>query len=476
MFVYDIKGENYAATAGFRKQFSVAINFSPTQADSLKFNPLLEVRKGDLEVRDVQNIASVLVDPSSSKDELNHWESSAQILLTGVILHVLYAREEKSLAEVLRFITDPSRTIQDTLVAMRDTPHLESGPHPVVQSVAQQMLNKAHEELSGVVSSAVTLLQLFSDPIVARNTASSDFTIDSLINSKHPYAFYFIVPPPDLVRTRALVRLVITQFCGRLTESLEAAHQRPHRTLILLDEFASLGRFQYIEQSIAFLAGYGVNCFLICQTMDQIEKLYGVKNGVRDNCKVNVFFGAVETNTARTLSDLIGRKTERRRQLNFSGSRIAPWLSNVMESDVEMSRELMTLDEILTMSFDEQLIKIASMPVYKGKKVFYYQDKRFEGRHHLAVPKTTDQMQEEARYLSIENVWSNVKPQALAVIQANKHSSESIKVGIKENEEVAEAADKNTVDEERSMVDEDNVFIPDVDEYEEGDPLNEYAG
>lgn len=482
VFVYDIKGENYAASAGFRKQFSVVINFSPTQNESLKFNPLLEVRKGDLEVRDVQNIATVLVDPSSSKDELNHWESSAQILLTGVILHVLYACEEKSLAQVLNFITDPTRTVQETLTVMRDTPHTADGPHPVCQSVAQQMLNKAYEELSGVISSSVTLLQLYSDPVVARNTATSDFTIDSLIHSEHPYAFYFIVPPPDLVRTRALVRLLITQFCGRLTEDLEAAKKRPHRTLLLLDEFASLGRFKHIEASIAFLAGYGVNCFLICQTQDQLESLYGVKNGIRDNCKVNIFFGAVETNTSRTLSELIGKKTERRRQLNFSGSRIAPWLSNVMESDVEMSRELMTPDEILTMPADEQLIKIASLPVYRGKKIYYYQDKRFEGRHHLPVATSATEMTKELRYLNIDDVWQNVKADPIKIIKVNKSKSENnTEDRNTENEidyDAVEIEDEKNItiidsDNQDAIDESDDEYLPENDITE--DALEDYA-
>ena len=64
--IHDIKGENWALTAGWRAQFSHCLLFDPTNPWSARFNPLLEVRKGPHEVRDVQNIADILVDPEGA--------------------------------------------------------------------------------------------------------------------------------------------------------------------------------------------------------------------------------------------------------------------------------------------------------------------------------------------------------------------------------------------------------------------------
>ena len=64
--VHDIKGENWQLTAGFRAQHGRVLLFDPTNAKSSAYNPLLEVRRGEWEVRDVQNIADVLVDPEGS--------------------------------------------------------------------------------------------------------------------------------------------------------------------------------------------------------------------------------------------------------------------------------------------------------------------------------------------------------------------------------------------------------------------------
>ena len=71
--VHDIKGENWELTAGFRSGFNRVLLFDPTNPASSAYNPLLEVRRGIWEVRDVQNVADVLVDPEGSLEKHNHW-------------------------------------------------------------------------------------------------------------------------------------------------------------------------------------------------------------------------------------------------------------------------------------------------------------------------------------------------------------------------------------------------------------------
>ena len=64
--IRDIKGENWQLTAGWRATFSHCLLFNPTDGSSARYNPLLEVRKGANEVRGVQNVADILVDPEGA--------------------------------------------------------------------------------------------------------------------------------------------------------------------------------------------------------------------------------------------------------------------------------------------------------------------------------------------------------------------------------------------------------------------------
>jgi type IV secretion system protein VirD4 len=99
--VHDIKGENWALTVGWRCGFGRVLLFDPTNADSTAYNPLLEVRRGEWEGRDVQNIADVLVDPEGALERRNHWEKTSHSLLVGTILHVPWAVSTSSRVRLL---------------------------------------------------------------------------------------------------------------------------------------------------------------------------------------------------------------------------------------------------------------------------------------------------------------------------------------------------------------------------------------
>ena len=66
--VLDIKGENWALTAGWRKsQDQVVLRFDPSDPSgaSARFNPLEELRIDTMMgIPDVQNMAAMLVDPN----------------------------------------------------------------------------------------------------------------------------------------------------------------------------------------------------------------------------------------------------------------------------------------------------------------------------------------------------------------------------------------------------------------------------
>jgi hypothetical protein len=79
---------------------------------------------------------------------------------------------------------------------------------------------------------------------------------------------YLVVPPSDISRTKPLVRLILNQIGRRLTEDLQAKGRR-HRLLFMLDEFPALGRLDFFESALAFMAGYGLKCFLIAQSLNQ---------------------------------------------------------------------------------------------------------------------------------------------------------------------------------------------------------------
>lgn len=378
--VHDIKGENWTLTSGFRSRYGRVLLFDPTNRDSAAYNPLLEVRRGEWEVRDVQNIADVLVDPEGALERRNHWEKTSHSLLVGAILHVLYAEMDKTLAGVANFLSDPKRPIETTLRAMMTTAHLgEAGPHPVIASAARELLNKSENERSGVLSTAMSFLGLYRDPIVAQVTRQCDWRIRDLVEDERPTTLYLVVPPSDISRTKPLVRLILNQIGRRLTEDLHAK-QRRHRLLLMLDEFPALGRLDFFESALAFMAGYGLKSFLIAQSLNQIERAYGPNNSILDNCHVRVSFATNDERTARRVSDALGMATELRAMKNYAGHRLSPWLGHLMVSRQETARPLLTPGEVMQLPPDDELILISGCPPIRAQKARYYEDRQLRQR------------------------------------------------------------------------------------------------
>jgi type IV secretion system protein VirD4 len=383
--IHDIKGENWQLTAGWRARFSHCLLFNPTDPRSAKYNPLLEIRRGAHEVRDAQNIADILVDPEGALERRNHWEKTSHSLLVGAILHILYAEEDKTLARVATFLSDPQRSFVATLRRMMSTNHLGTPDspqvHPVVASAAREVLNKSENERSGVLSTAMSFLGLYRDPTVAEVTSRCDWRIADLIDAKQPVSLYLVVPPSDISRTKPLIRLVLNQIGRRLTEHLHAAGEgKQHKLLLMLDEFPALGRLDFFETSLAFMAGYGIRAFLIAQSLNQIEKAYGDHNAILDNCHVRVAFATNDERTAKRISDALGTATEQRAMRNYAGHRLAPWLAHVMVSRQETARALLTPGEVMQLPPSDELVLVSGLSPIRARKLRYFEDRTFTSR------------------------------------------------------------------------------------------------
>ncbi len=414
--VHDIKGENWELTAGLRARHGRVLLFDPTNPNSAAYNPLLEVRRGAWEVRDVQNVADVLVDPEGSLERRNHWEKTSHALLVGAILHVLYAETDKTLAGVANFLSDPRRPIDTTLHAMMKTAHLGGGPHPVIASAARELLNKSDNERSGVLSTAMSFLGLYRDPVVAQVTSRCDWRIRDLVEGNRPATLYLVVPPSDISRTKPLVRLILNQIGRRLTEDLHAKGRR-YRLLLMLDEFPALGRLDFFESALAFMAGYGLKSFLIAQSLNQIEKAYGPNNAILDNCHVRVSFATNDERTAKRVSDALGTATELRAMKNYAGHRLSPWLGHLMISRQETARPLLTPGEVMQLPPDDELVLVSGCPPIRAKKARYFEDRRLTERV-FAPPKPQENKPDD---VTTSDDWTRLPvPMAVAKESAPK--------------------------------------------------------
>ena len=154
---------------------------------------------------------------------------------------------------------------------------------------------------------------------------------------------------------------------------------------MMLDEFPALGRLDFFESALAFMAGYGLRAFMIAQSLNQIEKAYGANNSILDNCHVRVAFATNDERTAKRISDALGTATEMRSQRNYAGHRLSPWLGHLMMSRQESARPLLTPGEVMQLPPHEEIVMVSGHAPVRAQKIRYFEDQNFASR---ALPAT----------------------------------------------------------------------------------------
>jgi type IV secretion system protein VirD4 len=408
VIVHDLKGENWATTAGWRKRsIQICLKFDPTDTTgcSVKYNPLEEVRiRTHHEAEDVQNIVHMIVDPHGHGLH-DHWVKTGAALLTGTILHVLYAEPTKTLRGVAGLLSDPDAAMEETINRILATKHDPEGKmgwrdyrgrstqtHPIVAESMRELLNKSENERSGVFSTAMSFLSLYRDPVVAANTERSEFHVNDLMNHERPVSLYLVVPLASRDRLRPLIRLIINQIVRTLTASMNYRNGRAipnyvHPLLLMLDEFPTLGRLEVFAEALSLIAGYGLRACLIAQDLSQIHAAYGHDESITSNCNTRVAFAPNRIETARWISAMAGNTTVRHshRTLSNGGASI---------SEPEIARPLITPDEVMRMSNDNALIFTSGHPTIRARKLFYFKQPRFAARAAIPPPGQSDRVVE----------------------------------------------------------------------------------
>lgn len=398
----DPKGENYEITGGYRSQFSYVWKHSPVSHETLRFNILDEI-SGESPFRDASMIADILVTPSDGKIDgsSKHWIDTARDLLTGAILHVKCSSyPDKSLYGVLSFLSravvnsasdDRGASLLDSMI---NSPHCSSDIHEIVANVARRNLARPDEERGSVFSTAVTALQIFEDPFVKYATSASDFCLNDFTALENPISLYITCPFSDLDRLSTYMRLVITFILRKFSQG-ETSHDTQKLTnpiLILIDEFPTLGYFPALETMMGILAGYGITFFLVCQTPNQLFKLYGQDTAILDHCRYVATYNMTDIKSAEMFSKMMGVEGVTHSNMSTSGSRYDFGMNNLNVSEQSIQRNVMNADELVHLPANRVVVFGQGMPATICKKVAYYDDPRFKAKAHRPVPATRKEL------------------------------------------------------------------------------------
>ena len=283
----------------------------PAKVYRVSYDPLADVRiNTDDEVRQLLAIGDAIVMSDGDKD--GHWTDSARMIFVGIMEAVLHTEKDRS-NHTLTFCRsiyqrglsqyepneegDTRETAVDYLRNAPDTPGM-------LAKDALTLLEDAGEEEAGSFSTTLARqLQFLSDPRMQRHLKNDGFSLARAVRQNA--SIYICLPPSQIARMKRWMRMLI-----RVGLDAKMFADKPHRgiqTLFLLDEFSSLGKMSEIEDSAAYMAGYGIKLVPVIQNIGQVKELYA-KNWETflANAGAIIAWGLNDLDSEKYVSDRIG--------------------------------------------------------------------------------------------------------------------------------------------------------------------------
>lgn len=373
--VLDVKRENWDATAGFRQKHGQSVFlFNPTDPEgrTARYNPLGYIDRDDPDhvVIELQKIATMLFVPPERGEPF--WTDSARTAFVGVGAYLAVADQPFTIGSIYRLMTTGDTRGFFRRVLDDRSLKLSQG----CRNALADFTSGADNTFAGIVQTVTSKLSLWLNPRVDAATEDSDFDLRALRTK--PMSIYLGVSPDELDRVAPLYNLLFQQLIDLNVRALPDA-TTPHQVLVILDEFARIGRAQVIASAFSYVAGYGIRLLPVIQSRSQLRAVYGehVANEIVANCGVEVAFTPKELRVANELSERIGYVGQEAvtKSLTIHGI-----LANRSKSMSDQRRALLLPQELMQFSQDELLLLRGGIPPIHGDKIRFYGDALFRSR------------------------------------------------------------------------------------------------
>jgi type IV secretion system protein VirD4 len=373
-FVIDVKGENFLATQRQRRGYGPVHAFAPydTRIPTSRINPLDFIRRGTVnEADDARTIAALLIEASGSEKD-KFWEEAARSLLAGLILYTIYEApsSHRTLSAAIGLLLSPLDQLDAHIARMS---RHSVGAIATAGAAARGM---TEEMLRSIVASASSQVGCWAPGgALELLTNRSDFAFDVL---RQLAASFFLILPPERIREN---RSVLRLLCGIAIRTLTRSWPKPDakRILFILDEFANLGRMEDVEDGVTYLAGNGIQLWMIVQDFSQLKNAYKEKaETIFANCGARIVFNVQDLETAKKVSEMIGNRTVvLESPTQTSGPLFMP--GSVGTGHSLAGRPLLTPDEVMRLDRRRQIVFLDENRPILGEKWFYFERPEFAG-------------------------------------------------------------------------------------------------
>jgi type IV secretion system protein VirD4 len=384
----DVKKENWTLTAGYRRACGQAVYlFDPLARDgrTARWNPLDYVsEEPGQRVSDLQLIASMFFPDPPGADPF--WAAGGRSLFLGIALYLFSTPSyPHTIGEILRqgmatdeegFAAHWKRVIHGRM----------SGAHPLPDTCVRALydvIDLAPQTASSIRKTFTSRLELWANPVLDAATSASDFDLRQL--RRRPISIYLGVMPKDLDRLAPLMSLFFQQAIALQTDELpEHNPALTHQVLMVLDEFAALGRIPILTKASGFLPGYNVRILLILQALSQLREVYG-ENGAKTLLKTlaaRIFFAPNDMEDAEEISRELGTTTVSVKTTSRSAFHVFDLKARRpgSVSISEQKRPLLLPQEVKDLGAHRQIVFLENLRPILCRKIVYYRTRLFRRR------------------------------------------------------------------------------------------------
>jgi type IV secretion system protein VirD4 len=407
----DIKGENFAITAGYRAAHGQAVYaFSPFDASarSHRWNPLSTVRTNPLHrVGDLLTIGQVFFpnDGSGTSSEA-FFNDQARNLFLGLGLLLLETPElPRTLGELLRQSSGRGQTLKAHLTALIEQHKKGGTPYSdECTDALQRLLSNSENTLTSIVATLNAPLTIFADAVVDAATSGDDFRLEDVRRQR--MSVYVRIPPNRLAQARPLLNLFFSQLVSLNTEHLpEHDASLKFQCLLVNDEFTAMGRVNIISSAAAFLAGYNLRLLTVVQAMSQLDAVYGEKDArsFATNHGLQILYAPREQRDADEYSAMLGQFTERATSRGRSRSFSQHASSSVSHNESEQRRSLLLPQEFKELGSERMVVICENCKPILAEKIRYHREAVFKER--LLPAPVVPVMNMEAHFARVQQRW-----------------------------------------------------------------------
>ncbi len=383
--VLDIKLENFLLTSAFRAQHGQKVFlFNPYAEDGRthRWNPLDGIsRDPHQRVGDLLTLAASLY-PANPGDRDAFWTDNAKNLFLGLALMIMESPElPLTMGEILRQSSGKGRGLKDYLTDRITARARSEKPYSgACLDALNRFMGATDNTLANIIVSFNAPLVSFANPRIDAATSASDFDIVRVREEK--MSIYIGIQPNRLADASLLLNVFFSQLIHLNTKELPSADRNPHQCLLILDEFAALGKIGIIATANAFIAGYGLRLLTVIQSVAQLESVYGPNDArtLITNHGMQVLFTPREQRDAAGYSEMLGYYTVKSTSKGRSTNRGFGSGGSNSENVSDQRRALLLPQELRELPENEQIIVIENAAPIRCSKARFYNEPVFLDR------------------------------------------------------------------------------------------------